>query len=107
MNAEGIAKTILDSLSPSIICRIPSQVPIPGEGAPAISEILRPNGLLLRQTIEAARDERTAVITPAQASAGFITSGVVSFAHSDLGNNKGPLVCNLDDRDLKLVSSAL
>lgn len=77
----------------------------PTDGRPSPPD-LRPNDVTYRHTTVAVGNERRAVTTLKHADAGFISSGVVSFAESDLGYREGVIVRDPDGHALELVSSA-
>ena len=76
----------------------------PTDGRPT-SPDWRPNDVIYRHTTLVVGETGTAVITLKQASTGFISSGVVSFAHSDLGYREGVLLRDPDGHALEFVSS--
>ncbi len=75
----------------------------PKDGRP--SPQFRPNDLAHRHTTLFVSDEASAAIKLREADAGFISSGMVSFAKSDVGYREGLLVRDPDGHAVEIVSS--
>ena len=75
----------------------------PKDGLPAPMD-LRPNDVVHRHTTLETADEQSTVTALKQANTGFISPGVISFAHRDVGYSQGILERDPDGHAIEVVS---